>query len=187
MPHKAFEVIKALPPDIAALFSNTPNSLLISAGGVEYVMSQVKIHSGVRPGDEIKEVMDRVYDVVRRKDEALATFVIRCTQEWNLAERRGICKVPDTMKLHMLKKGAKITESQNNQYHIITNQNPWDLRFGIHALNVVDQCAHDQSGSSRTSRVYVVEDDEQHSLMGEEDYEDDVVDVLVNFGGPRRS
>ena len=26
-----------------------------------------------------------------------------------------------------------------------------------------------------------MEDDEQHSLMGEEDYEDDVVDVLVNL------
>ena len=80
MPHKAFEVIKALHPDIAALFSNTPNSLLMSAGGVEYVMNQVKVHSSVRPGDEVKEVMDRVYDVARRKDEALAAFVIRCTQ-----------------------------------------------------------------------------------------------------------
>ena len=114
MTNKAFEVIKALPTEIAALFASTPNSLLMTAGGVEYVMSQVEIHSGVRPDDEIKEVMERVNDAVRRKDEALATFAIRCTQELNLAERRGICRLPDTMKLHMLKKGAKLTEPQNH-------------------------------------------------------------------------
>ena len=61
MTNNAFEVINALPTEIAALFASTPNSMLMTAGGVYYVMSQVRIQLGVRPGDEIKEMMDRVY------------------------------------------------------------------------------------------------------------------------------
>ena len=42
MTNNAFEVIKALPTEIAALFASTPNSMLMTAGGVEYVMNHVK-------------------------------------------------------------------------------------------------------------------------------------------------
>ena len=69
------------------------------------------------------------------------------------------------MKLHMLKKCAKLTDAQNNQYYTITNQDPWNLKLGIHALYIVDQCAQDQSGSARTTRVYTVEDDQPAQSM----------------------
>ena len=98
-----------------------------------------------------------------------------------LGRTQGNLLAPRHDEAAHVKKGCQLTEAQNNQYYTITNQNPWDLKLGIHALNVMDQCAHDQSGSSRTSRVYAVEDDQQHNLIGEEDYEDDVVDVLVNL------
>ena len=41
--HEAFQVINALPEKIAQLFQYTPNSILMTTGGVAHVMSLVEI------------------------------------------------------------------------------------------------------------------------------------------------
>ena len=57
MNHEAFQVINALPEKIAQLFQYTPNSILMTTGGAAHVMSLVEIHCGLRPGDDINDVM----------------------------------------------------------------------------------------------------------------------------------
>ena len=88
--HKAIKIIEALPAEMVELFSMVPDDFLMSTEGVEYVLNQVKLHSGVRPGDETTEIMRRVFDNARRKDEGLATYVIRRTQDWKLSSYHGI-------------------------------------------------------------------------------------------------
>ena len=107
-----------------------------------------------------------------------------------------MCTLPDIMKLHMLKKGAHLTDIQIDQYHNMTIEKPWDLQFAIRVFNTIDLSANEQAGSSRGSRVYMV--DEGSSQGGADTYcgqceqYDDVEDVsavLVNlwdfndFGG----
>ena len=117
----------------------------MTTGGVAYVMSQVKVHCGLRPGDEINNVMEKVSDVVRKKGENLTAFVARCAQDWMVAEQSNACRLPDNMELFMLRRGAHFTDRQNDQFYIIIHERPWDLQWAIHAYQTIDFCAHAQA------------------------------------------
>ena len=92
------------------------------------MMSQVRIHCGLRPGDEIKEIMTKANGIERKNCESISMYLSRCLQNWMVAERSGGCTVPDVMKLHLLKKGPHLTDTQVDQYHTMTIDKPWDLQ-----------------------------------------------------------
>ena len=43
-------------------------------------MSQVRIHCGLRPGDEVKDIMTKANDIERKKGETLSMYLSRCLQ-----------------------------------------------------------------------------------------------------------
>ena len=115
-------------------------------------------------------------------------YLSRCLQNWMVAERSGVCTVPDVMKLHLLKKGAHLTDTQIDQYHTMTIDKPWDLQWAIRVFHAIDLSASEQTGSSRKTQVYMV--DEGSSFHGADtccyqcnqcDEPEDVSDVLVNL------
>ena len=80
----------------------------------------------------------------------------------------------------------------------MTIEKPWGLQWAIRVFNTIDLSASEQAGSSRGSRVYMVDDGQGSSQGGADTYcgqcdqyddLEDVSDVLVNlwdfndFGG----
>ena len=104
-------------------------------------MSQVRIHCGLRPGDEVKDIMTKANDIERKKGETLSMYLSRCLQNLLVAERSGVCVLLDVMKLHLLKKGAHLSGSQVDKYHIMTMDKPWDLEWAIRVFHAIDLSA----------------------------------------------
>ena len=139
-------------------------------------MSQVRIHCGLRPGDEVKDIMTKANDIERKKGETLSMYLSRCLQNWLVAERSGVCVLLHVMKLHLLKKGAHLSDSQVDKYNIMTIDKPWDLEWAIRVFHAIDLSASEQTCGRRT-QVYMVDDD---TSCYQRDEPEDVANVFVS-------
>ena len=147
-----------------------------SSGTWRCGMSQVRIHCGLRPGDEVKDIMTKANDIERKKGETLSMYLSRCLQNWLVAERSGVCVLLDVMKLHLLKKGAHLSDSQVDKYNIMTIDKPWDLEWAIRVFHAIDLSASEQTCGRRT-QVYMVDDD---TSCYQRDEPEDVANVFVS-------
>ena len=140
-------------------------------------MNKVRIHCGLRPGDEVKDIMTKANDIERKKCETLSMYLSRCLQNWLVAERSGVCVLLHVMKLHLLKKGAHLSDSQVDKYNIMAIDKPWDLEWAIRVFHAIDLSASEQTGGRRT-QVYMVDDD---TSCYQRDEPEDVANVLMSL------
>ena len=124
---RALKVLEALPENIKNLFQYTPNEVLLAQDGMEFVMSQVRTHCGLRPGDDIKDIMFNANDTDRRKGETLSMWLSRCQQNWYIAEGSHVCHHRENMKVFLLRQGARLSNSQVDQYNMLMMNREWNL------------------------------------------------------------
>ena len=54
-------------------------------------------------------MMTKATDVNKPKGETLSMYLSRCQQDWLIAEDSGVCIHPDNMKVHLLKRRARLS------------------------------------------------------------------------------
>ena len=119
--------------------------------------------------------MTKANDIERKKGETLSMYLSRCLQNLLVAERSGVCVLLNVMKLHLLK-GAHLSDSQADKYHIRTIDKPLDLEWAIRVFHAIDLSASEQTCGRRT-QVYMVDDD---TSCYQRDEPEDVANVFVS-------
>ena len=109
-------------------------------------MSQVRTHCGLRPGDDVKDMMTKATDVDRKNGETLSMYMSRCQQDWFVAASSGVCVHPYNMKVHLLRKGAHLTDPQVDQYNMMMMDREWELDWAIRAYHAIDLSASETDG-----------------------------------------
>ena len=94
-------------------------------------MSQVRTYCGLRPGDDIKDIMSKANDTDRRKGETLSMWLSRCQQNWSIAEGSRLCHHPENMKVFLLRQGARLSNSQVEQYNMLMMNREWNLDCAV--------------------------------------------------------
>ena len=74
---RMLKILDSLPENLRGLFQNIPDALLFGPDGIDMVMKQVQIHCGLRPEDELKDVMNASMDTKRKLSDSLTTWLCR--------------------------------------------------------------------------------------------------------------
>ena len=69
-------ILGTLPKHLKGIFQNVPDAILFGPNGMSMIMSQVQVHCGLRPEDEMKDVMNASMDVKRKANESITTWLI---------------------------------------------------------------------------------------------------------------
>ena len=96
---RMLKILESLPENLRGIFQNVPDGFLFGLDGMDMGMKQVQIHCGLRPEDEMKDVMNASMDTKRKVNESITTWLCRVQQAWMIAEINQICTNPDATKI----------------------------------------------------------------------------------------
>ena len=138
---RLLKVLDSLPENLKGMLQNIPDECLFGPDGVDLVKTQVQIQCGLRPEDELKDVMNASMETRRKANESITMWLCRVKQAWMVAESSQICFNPDITKIWLLEQGARLSTTQAQQFHTLMMGNEADLRHAEKSYLVVDRVA----------------------------------------------
>ena len=84
---RLLKVLDSFTKHIKGLVQNIPDELLFGPGGIDMVKTQVQIQCGLRPEDELKDVMNASMETRRKANESITMWLCRAKQAWMVAEK----------------------------------------------------------------------------------------------------